>query len=475
MGAPTPAPLISSRAMRSTVERWRTRWIPIGLLAVLALGLGPGGGAAARDRGPRFPNVIVICIDTLRIDRLSAYGYRRPTSPVIDGLFAQGASFSQARTVEPLTGPASASMLTSRFPHEHGATRNGLRVRPGLTSLPKLLERRGYRTAAFVGNWTLRDKLVGFSEYFGTYQEVFSRKRWLGLFKSEATGEDLTAETVDWIEEHREENPHDPYFLWLQYVEPHAPYRLWEDFAGRFDVDAERGASKSDRYDTEIAYADREVGRLLRALGGSERQPPDDTLVIFLADHGESLGDHGYWGHGRYLYDDSLRIPMALVWPGRVPVTTVHEPALIIDLAPTVLGLLGISEPAAFRGYDWSRVFRGEEPAPVRPTYFQAHKGAVHTDHSSSSARIDGLLEIARMVGPRKEVYDVIDRTIRIYDTEKDPGELVNLAGPRTEPSPELVTWYHAVRAGLKAASDIPPSELDAESEDRLRALGYLD
>ena len=459
-----------------------------GLAAVAALALLAGAGMLARGeaaeahasaasaaaRGPRFPNVLLISIDTLRTDRMSAYGYERPTSPEIARLFARGTRFADARTVEPLTSPASCSLLTSRFPHEHGSTRNGLRLRPGLASLPKLLEQRGYRTAAFVGNWTLRNELSGLSEHFDEYHEVFTRHRWFGLFNDEATGEYLTAETLDWIEEHREDEPEHPYFVWVHYVEPHAPYRFWEEFATKLGVRFQQGVPKSDRYDSEVAYSDREVGRLLRALGGAGGVP-EDTLVLFTADHGESLGEHSYWGHGRHLYENSLRIPMGLVWPGRVPERRIDEPALIIDLAPTVLGLLGLPQPDGFRGFDWSRVFRGEAEAPVRIGYFQAHKGAVQFDHTSSSARADGLLEVGKVTGTRKEILEVGSGELRIYDFARDPGELRNLATEGAKPSPDLATWLEAVRLGLRAASDIPPARLDAESRERLKALGYVD
>ncbi|HSL84901.1 MAG TPA: sulfatase, partial [Thermoanaerobaculia bacterium] len=372
------------------------------------------------------------------------------------------------------TSPASGSLLTSLFPHEHGSTRNGLRLRPGLQSLPKLLDQRGYDTAAIVGNWTLRNSLSGLAEHFDHYHEVFTRRRWFGMFNEEATGEDLTAEAVEWIEGHRKNRPERPYFLWLHYVEPHAPYRFWEEFAERLRIDFARGVPRSDRYDTEVAYTDREVGRLLRALGSGDALP-DDTLVLFVADHGESLGQHGYWGHGRHLYEDSLHIPMGLTWPGRVPARKIEEPALIIDLAPTVLGLLGLPEPDNFRGFDWSRVFRGEAEAPARAGYFQAHKGAVQFDHTSEAARADGLLEVAKVAGTRKEILEVGSGRVRIYDLARDPGELRNLAEPGAKPSPDLLTWLEAVRAGLRAASDIPPAKLDAESRERLRSLGYVD
>ena len=448
------------------------------LFSVLLLGTvlsGLAGPVAAHaNPGPRFPDVLVISVDTLRTDRLSGYGYHRPTTPAIDALLERGARFTDARTVEPLTGPSVASMVTSRFPHEHGATRNGLRLRPGLASWTNLLEERGYRTAAFVGNWTLKDELSGLAEHFEEYHEVFTRKRWFGLFNSEATGEDLTTDTLEWIEEREEQDEHDPWLAWVHYVEPHSPYRLWEDLTRPLGLDVSRGASESDRYDTEVAYVDREVDRLLSGLG-ELGVDPDGTLILFVSDHGESLGEHDFWGHGRYVYENSLHIPMGIVWPGRVPATAVPQPALNIDLPPTVLGLLGLPSPDGFRGFDWSSVWRGEAEAPVRTTHYQAHKGAVQIDHESAEARRDGLLEVGVLKGDVKEIYDRRDGTVRRYDLSEDPGEVRDLAAEGEEPSEELRLWLEAVRTGLDAASDLPVPELDAESREHLEALGYID
>src|SRR5690606_11194053 len=154
--------------------------------AIVAALCGADGARPAAAVEPRFPDVLVISIDTLRADRLGAWGYRRPTSPAIDALLESGARFERARTVEPLTNPATASLWTSVPPHVHGATRNGLPARAGLPSLPKLLARRGFRTGAVVGNWTLKDRLSGLASGWQDYEVLVSRKRWLGLFKDEA-------------------------------------------------------------------------------------------------------------------------------------------------------------------------------------------------------------------------------------------------------------------------------------------------
>jgi arylsulfatase A-like enzyme len=459
----TPTPRLARQGLLEIVP---VLWLA-GLL------LSAPGTLAAQNRVPRFPDVLLITVDTLRADRMSAYGYDRPTTPRIDELLSSGARFTRARTVEPLTSPALCSMLTARFPHEHGSTRNGLRLRPGLASLPKELAERGYRTAAFIGNWTLRDELSGLGEHFDEYEEVFSRKRWLGLFNSEATGEDLTSESLEWIRAAEEADERRPWLLWVHYVEPHAPYRLWEDLAADLGIEIDRGASKSDRYDTEVAFVDRTVGRLVRELSADRR--PEETLILFAGDHGESLGEHGYWGHGRHLYENGLHIPMGMVWPGRIPAGAIEEPAMITDFPSTVLGLLGLPPVEGFHGFDWSPVFRGESEAPNRTGYFQAHKGAVHTDHESSDARRAGLLEVSLIEGDRKEILNLRSGAVRIYDLAADPEEVRPEKGPNPPESQELRAWLEAVRSGLEAASDLPVPELDAEARERLKTLGYID
>ena len=200
-----------------------TRIAVLTLLAVALLGQTPADDSDV----PEFPNVLLVTVDTLRADRLSGYGYSRNTSPHFDAMMDEGTRFTQARTVEPLTGPALCSLLTSRYPHEHGASRNGLRLRAGLPSLPKTLQAHGYRTSAFVGNWTLRDKLSGLAEHFEFYDEIVSRRRWFGLVKGEATAKDLNDAFADWIADHETRHSERPFFAWLHYVESAAVLCRW--------------------------------------------------------------------------------------------------------------------------------------------------------------------------------------------------------------------------------------------------------
>ncbi len=457
------------------------------LLAGLAgLFLAQGGPAQRPEPSQRFPNVLIVTVDTLRADRLSSYGYRRPTTPNLDRLLAQGVRFTQARTVEPLTNPSLCSMFTSLYPHEHGATRNGLRLRPDAGSAARVLGRRGYKTAAFVGNWTLRNDISGLGDHFQTYDEVFTRKRWLGLFKGEATGEDLTDSALAWLDNRHSgqsgpsgqsgsRDSRRPFLLWVHYVDPHAPYRLQEEDAERLNIKAHGETSRSDRYDTEVSFADRQIGRLLEAF---QRDPAlaANTLIVFTADHGESLGEHSYWGHGRNLYEPTLRIPLGVVWPGRIRPAVVEAPALNLDVAPTVLALAGLPVPSEFQGHDWSpTLLRGVEPPRERTMWFQAHKGAVLSAREAGSARRKGLLEVAEITGSRKEIFRPGEKQRWVFDLLRDPGEIRSLDPRAIGLSARLGGWMTSVQKGLAVSDRILAARIDPESAAKLRALGYAD
>jgi len=432
----------------------------------------PASTAPRFPRFPRFPNVLLVTVDTLRADRLSCYGYGRRTTPNLDRLLARGVRFDQARTVEPLTNPALASLLTSRYPHEHGATRNGLRMRPGLPSLARALGQRGFSTAAFVGNWTLRDDLSGLGEHFGSYRQIASRKRWL-LLKSEATGDDLTRAALGWLRELRRESPDRPFLLWVHYVEPHAPYRTQSALREQLGLGGRRDLAASDRYDTEVAFVDRAVGELLDGVG--ELLRGEETLVAFAGDHGESLGEHGYWGHGRHLYENNLRVPMGVVWEGKLAPAVVDAQASLLDLAPTLLGLMGYPALREPRGFDWTPVLRGEAPPPHRASYFQAHKGAVQSVEDLSRARRRGLLEVALLIGQRKETLRLRGLERLVVDVGGDPGDERNLAAHGSPASSDLARWRSLVEQGLLSADELPSPTLDRETVEQLRALGYTD
>ncbi len=425
--------------------------------------------------GERPTNVLILSVDTLRSDRMSGYGYDRPTSPRIDRLMARGVRFTEARTVEPLTAPALATMLNSMPPHEHGSTRNGLAVRPDLPSLPRILRRQGYRAAAFVGSWPLRKSLWQMNDHFDTYDAVLTRSRWLGIWTREARAEDLNRRALEWLADHVESEGRRPYFLWVHYVEPHSPYVLQEEFLEQIGPprDGDRRA-KSYRYDSEIAYVDHRIGELLEGI--EALSPLDGTLVVFISDHGESLGEHDYWGHGRNLHEPNLRIPLAFVLPGRILPGVEGAPATIADITPTVIGLLGLPVPEFLQGLDWAPVLRGEQPPPVdRVTWYETHKGAVRPYEGGEKLRQKGLLSVARIAGGEKEIFRVKQEVRSAFDLAIDPGELHSEVAGDSPISPELAAWLDRVREGLLTSDDLPPPSLSEEDTEALRALGYLD
>ena len=235
--------------------------------------------------------------------------------------------------------------------------------------------------------------------------------------------------------------------------------------------------SRSDRYDTEVAFADHHVGRLLAALAADPGLA--GTLVVFAADHGESLGEHGDWGHGRNLYEPALRIPLGFVWPGHVRAGRIDDAASSLDVAPTLLGLLGLPVPAAFRGFDWSAVLRGEAPPPrERTLWFQAHKGAVLSSRETATARRRGLLAAGVLAWPegRMEIVRAGSGERAVFDLAADPGETRNLAAAASPPSERARGWLVDLRRGLLASDRLAHAGApgaDPESARRLRALGY--
>ena len=195
---------------------------------------------------------------------------------------------------------------------------------------------------------------------------------------------------------------------------------LSKDHATQVGLSPDGSPGKVDRYDTEIAFVDHSIGQLLKKIDSVS--PAKDTLYIFASDHGESLGEHNYWGHGRHLYEPSLHIPLGMTWEGVLKPGTMDAPATIMDIPATVLGLAGLSVPPSFDGLDWTPVFSGEQaPAMDRMTFYQAHKGAVQTKAGITKGRQRGLLELAVLQNNIKEILNVRNTKRSVFDLASDP------------------------------------------------------
>jgi arylsulfatase A-like enzyme len=208
------------------------------------------------------------------------------------------------------------------------------------------------------------------------------------------------------------------------------------------------------------------------------RKVVDETelVVVFTADHGESLGEHNYWGHGRYLYEPSLRIPLGIIWKGHIPAATVASQATLLDIAPTALALAGIDAPPDLPGANWASTARNGTPVPEAAHCYQAHRGAVHGgSHDSDRKRSKGLLSVGIVDGDRKEILRLNPQELELYDLTADPGELKNLSSPRTKPSDQLLSCLAEVTDGYGNLDRLTTQKLDAETVEQLRALGYLE
>lgn len=308
--------------------------------------------------------MIVLTIDTLRADRLGIYGHHRDTSPNIDALALDSIVFDNAVTPETMTQPSVASMWTSLYPYETGVVGNLYRLEDGYVTLAEILQAASFDTGAFVSNYVLIRELSNQQQGFAVYDDVLDKERLAG-------GERRAAGTVDRALEWLDRERTGPFFLWVHLMDPHGPYDPPAPFdeafrrrggkprliaRARIPVYQFRGSRDRrfylDNYDGEIAYMDRELGRLLDGL--RERGLYDDALIVFQADHGEHLGEHGiYFSHAGHVYEGALRVPLLLKLPGSrragLPERSA-ELVSLLDVAPTVLDVVGLPIPDHYRG-----------------------------------------------------------------------------------------------------------------------------
>jgi arylsulfatase A-like enzyme len=432
--------------------------------------------------------VLLVTIDTLRADHLSCYGYGWKTSPSIDKLAGEGTRFERAYTAIPLTGPSHLSLFTSLFPQEHGAVRNG--VAPAsdraIAALPQVLRANGYRTAGFISAWPLNGRLTNLSRWFDHYDETLTRT--YQLFNSSRWAEDVTPPAINWLRQNGGGDK--PFFMWVHYFDPHSPYDFREHFAdmprnGTAAPPEVRDAGMRERfrnYDTEIAYTDWYIGKLLAAL--DELELSRSTLVVLTADHGESLGEHDYVGHGRHLYENIIRVPLIVRLPGRVKAgQVISTPVSLLDVAPTITDLTVKQKIAekqvrlTFRGRSLAPALTAQTPLRDRRIYFvtfPGKKGFAPKWLSWVWIGSDELpLRFGYVDGDSKAIWSPGDKKLQSFDLARDSAEMRPKSLRATAPSysaatGQLKTWFTRTesRAGEQQAS-----KRDIEV---LKSLGYV-
>ena len=452
---------------------------------------------AACSQEPRQPNVLLVVIDTLNASHTSAYGYERDTTPRLSEFAAMGTRFDAAYAPMGLTGPSHATIFTSLYPAGHGVLKNGLSLSEDATTLAESLGAAGYQTAAVVSSFVLARKF-GFAQGFSFYDDALdpseatmSTSSWEGHVVAtgfDRRGDHTTRRAREWLEERR--SPSEPFFLFVHYFDAHSPYDAPQQHRAEF-IDDDAPGDELDliiaEYDAEVHFADAMVGELLDVL--EQQGLADDTLVVITADHGEGLMQHGYMLHGVSLFDEEVRVPLMMRWPGRIePERLIEAPVALADLAATILELVGVANPIESEGSPEILSQSGSSLAPAlvgdaildarRPIYLYRrhyHRAFVkpaYLAHRSPSIPVDGSQHGIRK-GRWKYIFGPEEKLHALYDLQVDPEERHDVVPGESKRAARMQAIVRQWASHFQSADETPP--VAEEDLEKLRALGYTD
>lgn len=443
-------------------------------LAIAAVGCGPA----------KPPSIVLISVDTLRADALGAYGGLLPT-PSFDRLAREGVLFEKAFAPAPATAPSHATLFTGQQVQRHGVLRNGESLPEAATTLAEAFRTHGYETAGFVSSFVLDPRFgwgQGFAHFDATlpkqgstmgkqqpYPGAFWAEQRFAGFDRRATR--TTEAAIEWLEQAPE-----PFFLFVHYFDPHAPYAPPNTFsersaAARFPLEGRAVAGLAPAqlerlvqlYHGEVLYVDDALAALLDAVA---RRSHDEALVVLTGDHGEGLGQHGWMEHATQLYDEQIRVPLLVRWPGRVPAgRRIATPVGLEDIAPTLLELAGIEAPAPRDGRSLAAAIRDGAELPLRPLFGTRSllDEATGWGHGVKlSVRTDRWKYIFASEAPPE-----------LFDLDVDPGEQHDLLTAHADRAAELRGLLENHLAEVPRVHDSAP--LSDETRRALQALGYLE
>ncbi len=415
------------------------------VLGTVLIPFAPGCG----DRSGNIRNVVLVSIDTCRSDHLSCYGFEKETTPNIDSVAAEGILFENVVSPVPITLPAHISMLTGQIPPTHGVHDNAhYRLTEETTTLAELLGDHGFATGGFVSAFVL-DRGFGIAQGFDTYQDRFV-KTIRSEFGNERRGDETTRFALSWIDERKNEE----FFLFLHFYDPHIKYDPPEPFATRF---------RGDPYSGEIAFADHCVGRVLKKLRDTGLS--GSTLLIITGDHGEMLGEHGEDEHSYFIYEGAIKVPLIVKIPGKPGGARISDAVGLVDIVPTLCGLLDIDAPPGIDGEDLTRLIDGRSRSPEGRFIF-------------SESLYPAEIGANTLLGLSSTGWKYIQTTRpELYDLRDDPGEENNLIETCPERArPVAAIYREALEKILEAGPARKPRsrlESDRETLDRLASLGY--
>jgi arylsulfatase A-like enzyme/Flp pilus assembly protein TadD len=417
-------------------------------------------------------NVVLITIDTLRADHVGCYGYKQIKTPNIDGLAADGTRFDRAFAVVPVTLPSHSSILTGTYPMLSGMHDfSGNKLSPLQPTLASVLKQAGYQTGAVIGAAVL-DSRFGLNRGFDFYYDHFDFNRLdeANLEEMERPGNVVADVALNWLEKDwLAKNPQKKFFLWMHLYDPHFPYHLSEPYSREY---------AAQPYDGEIAFADEQVGRLLRFL--KEKGIYRNTVIVLCGDHGESLGEHGEKTHGFFIYNATMHVPLIIRLPeNRLPenaaARTVDDPVSLVDLMPTVLGAVGLEIPSQVQG----RSLLSELGADRHGDNQAEHDRDVPTNRDRVLYGESFLPRIhfnwSELRSSENTKYHFIDAPRpELYDLAKDPGEVHNLFADKTAVAEEMRAKLAGLIRDYSAGKELAEKTgLDPALMERLKSLGY--
>jgi arylsulfatase A-like enzyme/Tfp pilus assembly protein PilF len=395
----------------------------------------------------QIQHIILVSIDTCRADYLGCYGYPENITPNIDSVANNGILFENVISPVPITLPAHCSMLSGTIPPYHGVHNNvKYKLDQSSLTLAEILKDKGFATGAIISSFVL-DSQFGLDQGFDTYNDTFEKVR-ISAFGNERVGGETSRLALNWLQQHKDDN----FFLFLHYYDPHTKYEPPEPFATKFE----------DRpYTGEIAYTDYCIGQVIAKL--KQLNLYDSSLIIITGDHGEMLGEHGEKEHTFFIYESALKVPLIFKPPGKDKGRRISGLAGLVDIVPTICGLMNIAVPDSMHGVDLSAYFRNPNVSfPERYLYCESVTPRRFLANS--------------LLGVRGEQYKYIETTRpELYDIVKDTDEKNNLIEQQPQQARILQgRLKQTLEVSIRRDSSSNPQNLDARSLARLESLGYI-
>ncbi len=405
------------------------------------------GCPAAHEVPDHPPNLLIVTIDTLRADHVGAYGSASGATPTLDRLAEEGVLFEQTMGATPITLPSHASLFSGQHPPKHGVRHNAIyRVKQESILLAERLAEAGYHTAALVGAVVLARE-TGIDQGFQTFVDGGAAQQATTTTVQivERSAGEVTELALDVIDELPE-----PFALWIHYYDPHLVWQAPEPFKSRFP---------DDPYSAEIAYVDHSLTRVLDAIDAQQRL--ERTLLVLTSDHGESLGEHGEPSHSYTVYDAALHVPLIIAGPGLPKGQRISNVVGLVDVAPTLLELLGLPELADADGVSLAPMIRGESDTGPAGAYSETL--ATQLDYG-----------LPPLFSWRTSTHRFVEApTPELYDSQEDPRELDNLlpSTPLSEVVGEARASIGRIRSEERAGEGRVVNEVERQ---QLESLGYV-